>query len=264
MMRDQDFGMIRVRAFGIFAYRVKDPVIFLKDIFGTQSSYKSSQISGQLKAKIVSMLSDILAESQIPALDFSVHYNELSLEGLRKLKDAFYSLGFELNNFVIENISLPEEVEAAMDKRTSMGVLGNLNQYAQYQAAEAMRDAANNPGNSTASTGVGLGAGVAMGQMFTKSFQQDNGNQGNSGQSDHKILCPHCQKPIEKDSKFCPGCGKSVQADKIPCSKCGKLNHSDNKFCSDCGNPMVLKCKACGKDLKSDAKFCPECGESVQ
>lgn len=262
MMRDQDFGMIRVRAFGIFAYRVKDPVTFLKDIFGTQSSYKSSQISGQLKAKIVSMLSDILAESQIPALDFSVHYNELSLEGLRKLKDTFYSLGFELNNFVIENISLPEEVEAAMDKRTSMGVLGNLNQYAQYQAAEAMRDAANNPGNSTASTGVGLGAGVAMGQMFTKSFQQDNTDQGN--QASPKILCPHCQNPIEKDSKFCSACGKSTQTEKTPCAKCGKLNDLDNKFCSDCGNPMVLKCNNCGNALKPGAKFCPECGESVQ
>jgi membrane protease subunit (stomatin/prohibitin family) len=259
MMRDQDFGMIRLRAFGIFAYRVKDPVIFLKDVFGTQNSFKSNQISGQLKGKIVSMLSDILAESQIPALDFSVHYNELSLEGLRKLKDTFYSLGFELNNFVIENISLPEEVEAAMDKRTSMGVLGNLNQYAQYQAAEAMRDAANNPGNSTASTGVGLGAGVAMGQMFTQSFQQ-----GSQPQSSPKISCPHCQKEIEKDSKFCPACGQSVQIEKVPCSKCGELNNPSNKFCADCGQSMAADlCKSCGNQLKAGAKFCPECGESV-
>lgn len=205
-------------------------------------------------------MSDILAESQIPALDFSVHYNELSLEGLRKLKDTFYSLGFELNNFVIENISLPEEVEAAMDKRTSMGVLGNLNQYAQYQAAEAMRDAANNPGNSTASTGVGLGAGVAMGQMFTQSFQQPN-----QTQQSPKIPCPHCQKEVDQGSKFCPSCGKSVEIEKIPCQKCGNLNHPSNKFCAECGQSMAADtCKSCGNILKAGAKFCPECGESVQ
>lgn len=272
MMRDPDFGMLRIRAFGIYAFKVSDPVIFLKELFGTQASFKTSQISGQLKSKIVSMLSDILAESKIAALDFAAFYDELGQQGMVKLQSAFVPLGFELTTFSIENISLPKEVEAAMDKRTSMGVVGDLNKYAQYQAAEAIREAANNPGNSTASTGVGLGAGVAMGQMFANSFQQPQQGQAQQGgvpqqnvqAQTNKQPCPHCQTMIEGDSKFCPSCGKQVTVAKIPCPKCQTPNDPESKFCMDCGFKMTPGvCKACNKPLEANAKFCPECGESV-
>lgn len=264
MMRDQDFGMLRLRAFGIYAFRVGDPIVFLKELFGTQASFTTEQITGQLKSKIVSMLSDILAESKIAALDFAAFYDELSQQGLEKLQTVFQPLGFELTTFSIENISLPKEVEEAMDKRTSMGVVGNLNQYAQYQAAEAMREAANNPGNSTASTGVGLGAGVAMGQMFTNAFQQPAANVQNHIE---KKACPHCQTMIDAQSKFCPACGKEDKgdtSDKVACPKCETLNEPGAKFCIDCGFKMGPSlCKSCQHPLAPNAKFCPECGESV-
>ena len=170
MMRDTDFGMIRIRAFGSFAFRVKEPETFMKECFGTSSLFTVEGVEGQLKSMVVSGLSDAIAQSKIPALDIAANYSGLSQYcGMNALNTKVEALGLTLTNFVIENVSLPEEVEKAMDKRTSMGVLGDMGKYAQFQAAEAMRDAANNP-NGMAGVGVGMGAGMGMGQMFTQAF----------------------------------------------------------------------------------------------
>ena len=169
MMRDTDFGMIRIRAFGSFAFRVKEPETFMKECFGTSSLFTVEGVEGQLKSMVVSGLSDAIAQSKIPALDIAANYSGLSQYCMNALNTKVEALGLTLTNFVIENVSLPEEVEKAMDKRTSMGVLGDMGKYAQFQAAEAMRDAANNP-NGMAGMGVGMGAGMGMGQMFTQAF----------------------------------------------------------------------------------------------
>ena len=169
MMRDADFGMIRIRAFGSFAFRVKEPETFMKECFGTSSLFTVEGVEGQLKSMVVSGLSDAIAQSKIPALDIAANYSGLSQYCMNALNTKVEALGLTLTNFVIENVSLPEEVEKAMDKRTSMGVLGDMGKYAQFQAAEAMRDAANNP-NGMAGMGVGMGAGMGMGQMFTQAF----------------------------------------------------------------------------------------------
>lgn len=146
MMRDSEFGMIRIRAFGSFAFRVKDPAAFMREVFGTSSLFTAEGVEGQIRSLAVSALSDAIAESGIPALDLAARYDELSRRALDTLAPRVAGLGLELCGFVIENISLPEEVEKAIDRRTSMGVAGDLNRYAQFQAAEAMREAASNPG----------------------------------------------------------------------------------------------------------------------
>ncbi len=169
MMRDSEFGMIRVRAFGSFSFRVKDPAAFMREVFGTSSLFTAEGVEGQIRSLAVSALSDAIAESGIPALDLAAKYDELSRRALETLAPRVAGLGLELCGFVIENISLPEEVEKAIDRRTSMGVAGDLNRYAQFQAAEAMREAAANPGGM-AGMGVGMGAGAAMGQMFAQSL----------------------------------------------------------------------------------------------
>ena len=124
MMRDTDFGMIRIRAFGSFAFRVKEPETFMKECFGTSSLFTVEGVEGQLKSMVVSGLSDAIAQSKIPALDIAANYSGLSQYCMNALNTKVEALGLTLTNFVIENVSLPEEVEKAMDKRTSMGVLG--------------------------------------------------------------------------------------------------------------------------------------------
>ncbi|MDD3411022.1 MAG: SPFH domain-containing protein, partial [Eubacteriales bacterium] len=205
MMRDTEFGMIRIRAFGVYAFRVSNAEVFLKEVFGTSSMFTVEDVEGQIKRTLVSGLSDAIAESKIPALDLAANYEELSQYALKALSPKVEALGLTLCSFVIENISLPEEVEKSIDKRTSMGVVGDLNKYTQFQAAEAMREAANNPGGGMAGMGVGMGAGAAMGQMFAQSMNNVNAPQAPAQTA--SAFCVACGKPIPAGSRFCPECG---------------------------------------------------------
>ncbi|MGA9996725.1 MAG: SPFH domain-containing protein, partial [Pyrinomonadaceae bacterium] len=158
MMRDTDFGMVRLRAFGIYSMRVSDPAAFIRQVAGTNGRFETEDIEGQLKRTLVSGFTDALGESKIAALDLASNYDELGSFSRTKMNEEFKTFGLELAKFIIENISLPQEVEAAMDKRTSMGVIGDVGRYTQFQAADAMRAAAENPSGG-AGTGAGLGAG---------------------------------------------------------------------------------------------------------
>jgi membrane protease subunit (stomatin/prohibitin family) len=170
MMRDAEFGMIRMRAFGTYAIRVADPREFFKNIVGTQGLTTTEDILGQLRSTIVSQLSDIIAESKIAALDLASSYRELGALAQKDLAPQFASYGLELSRFLIDNISLPEEVEAAIDQRTKLGVFGDrLGQYAQMQTAESIKVAAANPGG-LAGAGAGIGAGMAIGQSMAQSM----------------------------------------------------------------------------------------------
>jgi len=232
MMRDAEFGMIRLRAFGIYSFRVSDPVTFLKEVFGTAALFTVEGVEGQIKRTLVSGLSDAIAESKIPALDLAANYDELANYAMQSINPKLAALGLTLCSFIIENISLPEEVEKSMDKRTSMGVLGNLDQYAKYQAAEAIREAANNDGNGMAGMGVGMGAGAAMGQMFAQSL----GNTAAPATTGKVAgaVCSACGAAVPAGSKFCPECGAKQNAGAF-CTSCGKEIPAGTKFCPECG-----------------------------
>lgn len=173
MLRDAEFGPVRLRAFGSYAVRVNDPAAFLREIVGTDSRFTIDEFGEQLRDMVVSRFTDVLGESKIPALDLASNYDELAKYVAPRIAPDFASFGLELNKFLVENISLPAEVEAAMDKRTSMGVIGNMQQYAQYQSANAIGDAAKNPGG-LAGAGVGLGAGYMMAQQFGQAINPAN------------------------------------------------------------------------------------------
>ncbi len=209
MMRDAEFGMVRLRAFGIYSFRVADPVAFLKEVFGTSAYMTVDGVTGQIKRTLVSGLSDAIAQSKIPALDLAANYDELSQYALQSLSPRIAALGLKLESFVIENISLPDEVEKAMDRRTSMGVVGNLNQYAQFQAAEAMREAANNQ-NGAAGMGAGMGAGMMMAQVMQGAMQPQAVQQPQAAPQENAAdtkFCCECGKRIPRSAKFCPECG---------------------------------------------------------
>src|SRR6476469_5879858 len=222
MMRDADFGMVRLRAFGIYSMRVADPRELIKQIAGTNANFVTEDIEGQLKRTLVSGFSDALAESKIAALDLASNYDELSKFIRSKLTDDFKTYGFELTKFVVENISLPAEVEAAMDKRTSMGVIGDVGRYAQFQAADAMRDAAQNTGGG-AGTGAGLGAGFAIGNAMAGAMTNAMNQPKNESPSGNKAPCPKCGAANLANAKFCTECGEKMQtgAQTVPCVKCG-------------------------------------------
>ncbi len=238
MMRDAEFGMIRVRAFGVFAFRVTDPVVLLREVFGTKSIATAEDVDGQIKRMLVSVLSDVIAESKIPALDLAANYDELSEAALKAINPKVQTLGVSLTSFVIENISLPEEVEKTMDRRTSMGVLGDLNRYTQYQAAEAMREAATTPGSS-AGAGMGMGAGIAMGQMFANAMgQQQTAAQPAAQPAAKGGFCAECGNALTPGAKFCPNCGAKQQNAASVCPGCGQPVNPGAKFCASCGTKL--------------------------
>lgn len=185
MMRDPEFGPIRLRAFGSYNFRVqKDPIPFIKNVAGTSGEFTTEGISEQLRNFVITKFTDYLGESKIAALDLAANMNEFSQELTIGLKDDFAEYGIELTRFLVENISLPEAVEEALDRRTSMGVIGNMTAYTQMQFADSLKDSANNPagGGNLAGDAMGAGIGLAMagqmaGQMMNPQAGQFHGGQ---------------------------------------------------------------------------------------
>lgn len=257
MMRDKDFGNVRLRAYGIYSFKVANPKVFMEEIFGTNEIYSVAQTSEYLRPLIIQGVSDAVAESKISALDLAANYKEFSKEIIEQSKEDFEKIGLKLVSLVIENISLPEEVEKALDERTKLGVMEDkMGTYTQYQAANAMRDAANNPnGGNLAGLGVGLGAGTGIGRVFSENLTTEN------KPKTEKTICDKCGAEIKKGAKFCPECGKPQGE---VCPKCGASVSKNAKFCPECGASLKLTCKKCGTELKKGAKFCPECGAKVE
>jgi membrane protease subunit (stomatin/prohibitin family) len=205
---------------------------------------------------------------KIPALDLAAQYKELG-EAIRvKINEDFRTYGIEVTKFYVENISLPPEVEAAIDKRSSMGAIGNADQYMKFQAADALRDAAQNEGGG-AGLGAGLGAGFAVGNQMANVFGQQGGQGGGQQQTvqpqAQMIPCPNCGKSNTSGTKFCGECGGKMEIAKVPCVKCGAELREGAKFCSECGSSQEkAKCANCQAELNPGAKFCPECGTKTE
>ena len=265
MLRDADFGIVQLRAFGAYSLRVADPATFIKEIAGTNAQFNTEDIDVQLKRAVVTEFTDALGELKIPALDLAAQYKEVGA-GLRtKINEEFKDWGLEITKFFIENISVPEEVQKAIDKRASMGAIGNVDQYMKFQAADALRDAAQNEGGG-AGLGAGLGAGFAVGNQMANAFA-GTANQGavqQGGGAGATVPCPGCGKPNQPQAKFCAECGDKMEAApkvEVPCVKCGAMLRDGAKFCSECGASQEKpRCAQCQHELAPGAKFCLECG----
>lgn len=241
MMRDVEFGMIRLRGFGTFAYRVTDAVTFMKEVFGNNRFADTDMITPQLKSQILSGITDLLAELKIAALDLATQYDEIAEACLAKVSKQFNAYGLTITNLTVQNLSLPPEVEAMMDKRTQMGVLGDLNRYTQFQTAEAIGDAANNPGGGLAGLGVGIGASAAMmGAMNQAQAQPATIHQpiqaAPINQPGPSLTCPTCKVQNSSGSKFCAECGQRLAPP--VCPKCQVATIPGAKFCAECGQAL--------------------------
>jgi len=166
-LRDPEFGPVRLRAYGTYVVKISDPVKFLKEIVGTGGRFTVEEVSEQLKNLIVTRFSDMLAESKIPVLDLAANYNNLSAYLTGEIAPEFLEYGIEVTKLLVENIALPTEVEEALDKKSSMGIIGNLDNFLKFQSANALEAAAKNPGGG-ASAGVGMGMGFAMANQLGK------------------------------------------------------------------------------------------------
>ena len=204
-IRDKEFGAVRLRGYGIYSYRVADPKVFFTEVSGTRESCYVADVEGQLRDTIVARMTDIFATSDVSFLDMAANQQALGGKIAEAMKPAFAALGLELNQFAVENISLPDELTKVMDARIGVGMAGDLGRYTQFQTAQALPVAAANPGGA-AGAGIGVGAGVAMGQAMMNSMSVAGAAAtATAGEK----FCIDCGKPIPRTAKFCPDCGKA-------------------------------------------------------
>jgi membrane protease subunit (stomatin/prohibitin family) len=224
-IRDKEFGAVRLRAFGIYAWHLFDPKVFYTKVSGTRDIYTVAEIEGQLRNTIIGRMTDTFAESQVPFLDMAANQVELGARIAEYMKPSFAELGLQLDNFVVENLSLPEELQKLLDQRIGMNMIGDLGRYTQFQVAQSMPIAAANEGGG-AGLGAGLGAGMAMAQQMMNAMRPPSPEappaagpqspgpapQGGAGSPGvESKFCIECGKPMPKKAKFCPECGGAQQ-----------------------------------------------------
>jgi membrane protease subunit (stomatin/prohibitin family) len=214
-LRDKEFGAVRLRAFGIYTYHVGDPKVFYTKVGGTRDVYAVPDLEGQLQNTIVGRITDTFANSQVPFLDMAANQVTLGDKIAAQIKPSFAELGLSLDGFVVENLSLPDELQKILDQRIGMSMVGDMGRYTQYQVAQSIPTAAANEGGG-AGVGAGLGAGVAMGQAMMDALKKTGSASGEPGgaaaagtsaPSVETKFCMNCGKPIPKAGKFCPECG---------------------------------------------------------
>jgi membrane protease subunit (stomatin/prohibitin family) len=177
MIRDAEFGPVRIRAFGSYAMRITDAKAFIKEIAGTDEHVTTEEITENLRNIVMTRFTDAVASAKIPVLDMASNYDEFSDTIHKKIAPEFLEYGITLTKLLVENISLPPEVEAMLDKRSSMGIVGNLGAYSQFQAANAMEQAAQNPnGGGLMGAGMGMGMGMGMGNQMGNMYAQNQFN----------------------------------------------------------------------------------------
>lgn len=206
-IRDKDFGIIRLRGFGIYAYHLTEPLTFHQTVSGTQAVYTVADLEGQLRNTILARFADAFAASGVPFLDMAANQGLLADKLKQALAPGFGQYGLTLDSFAVESLSLPDELQKKLDERIGMNMVGNMQQYTQYQVAQSMPLAAANTGGG-AGLGAGLGAGMAMGKAMAEAVGGAGAPSAGAGdQAAGTKFCMTCGKPIPKASKFCPECG---------------------------------------------------------
>ncbi len=266
--RDKEFGMVNLRVFGEFRYKVSNPENFVNQFVGTFNFASSAEVEERIKEQMVILIYDSLGDMKEKGLgvaDLAANLTNIEQVVLSRVKDHFDLYGVQIDKISGLYISLPEEVQKAVDTKSSMTILGA--NYMQYQTGQAMRDAAQNPSGGAAGVGVGVGAGIGMGyQMMGQMQQPMQQPQPAQAAAVPQIACPKCGTLNPQGGKFCSSCGAKLQPNMVSCPKCKAQVPEGTKFCPECGSSMVpvkIKCKSCGAEAPEGTKFCPECGKPL-
>jgi len=239
--RDSDLGVVRLRSFGTYAMRVVDPQLFVNTIVGTQGVFRAEDIGNYLRSIIVQQLTVLMGQVMKSVLDLAVMYEQLALATKTAVADQFAAYGLQLDSFQIGAITPPDEVQAKIDERSSMGALGNLDQYMKYRTAQAIGDAANNPGSGGDALGAGIGFG--LGSQIASAMRQQSQEPTQSA--------PVAGAPSSQQS--------AVGSQSAPsASAAGNAPTTGPKFCPNCGFGLT----ATGDG--GPPKFCPNCGNKLR
>lgn len=264
--RDKEFGLVNLRVFGEFRYKISSPANFVNEFVGTLNFATSAEVEERIKEQVVILVYDVLGDMKNQGLgvaDIASNLTTIEQVILSRSKDHFDLYGILIDKISGLYISLPEEVQKAVDTRSSMQVLGA--NYIQYQTGQAMREAAQNPSGGAAGAGVGVGAGIGMGWTMLDSMRQAQ-QVTPAAPPQATVQCPRCGAQNPATSKFCAECGSPLNvAGTSKCPSCGSDVLPGSKFCPSCGAKIssTKKCGNCGADVPVASKFCPECGKPL-
>lgn len=204
-IREKEFGAARLRAYGIYTYRITDARKFFRNVSGTRDQYRVEDLEGQLRETIIARLTDVMAPSGLAFLDMAANQTVWAEKIAAQLKPAFDALGLSLNSFVIENLSLADELQKMLDQRIGVNIAGDLGRYTEFELAQSLQAASSNSGDAVG-TGVELGAGVVMAQKLLNTMTKQTGT-ASSTLVAGTGSCPRCGTAIPTAARFCPGCG---------------------------------------------------------
>ncbi len=261
--KDSELGLIRLRAHGVFNIQIVQPVLFINSLVGTMGKLTTDDIAGYLKQVIVSRFNDYLGETLDTILDLAGQFDELSIELQKRLVGDFSHFGLHLSHLYITSITPPEEVQKAIDDKSRLNVIDDMEKFVKMKAAMAMEKAAENQGEAGA--GMGLGMGMMMPAMFAAGSVSSTAAPEETVLG--KIVCPDCQNRIPADARFCPLCGHQ-QLVFSQCVNCGKNMAPNAKFCSKCGHsasekPRAVVCPKCHEENIPGATYCNQCGHRL-
>ena len=260
--KDNDLGLIRLRAHGVFNIQIVQPLLFINSLVGTMGKFTTEEIEEYLKRVIVSRFNDFLGEKLDSLFNLPGRYEELSKGLQERLQNDFSHFGLSLSQLYITSITPPPEVQQAIDDKSRLSVIEDLDRLVKLKAANAMEKAAASQGEAGA--GMGMGMGFMMPAMFSQAFQQQAASQPATPEQTN---CPDCKMAIQQDARFCPHCGHQ-QLVFSQCANCGKNLPANARFCPKCGHPSNEKptprqCPHCKTENLPGSMFCNHCGEKI-
>jgi membrane protease subunit (stomatin/prohibitin family) len=263
VFRDSELGVIRLRAFGAYTFKIVEPLLFLNTMVGRENIFTTEQIEDYLRQVILSRVNDLFGEKLDTIFELPKRYQQLAQEARIKLTNEFDRYGMELLDFYISSITPPDEVQKMIDEKSGMKAVGDLDKFLKFEMAKALGQSGS---GSLTQAGVGMGAGVGVGvlvpSLLSKALSPD--------QKDLKdeplptVTCPKCGADTPEHSRFCYKCGHQLIVINR-CPKCGKDLPAEANFCMVCGLNLAekTKCKKCNAILPPGTKFCLNCGEKI-
>jgi len=266
--KDQELGVVRLRAFGNYTMRIVQPLLFINTLIGTQGIFSTEEISNYLRDVLVSRLNDLLGETLKSIFDLPQFYTELGIALKARGEQDFHKYGLELVDLFINNITPPDEVQKMIDERSGMQAVGDLDAFLKFKASKALGDAAKAEGGAAgaaAASGMGMGVGAGMGMMLPGILMKSMEEGSKATPSRKKLECPKCYTKMPFEARFCPSCGHQIlKLNK--CLQCGKDLPLEANFCMVCGAKVEKTeraCSKCGTKALTEAVFCNQCGEKL-
>lgn len=262
--RDSELGLVRLRAFGVYALRIVQPLLFINTLVGTQGYYDTEALNDYMREVIVSRFNDMIGEILETIFHLPRYYDEMSAALKARVQEDFGKFGMYLEDLYITSITPPAEVQKMIDEKSGLMAVGDLDQFMKFKAAKAMGDAARQggQGDGTAGTGMGLGLGAGLGMMMPGILHQA---MKGAGEKETPVSCPKCHSQIGSSARFCPMCGHQILVVNR-CLRCGKDLPAEALFCMVCGSKVEKpadKCPKCGMGVLPGSVFCNHCGQRV-